>query len=870
MTGSSSFWFANPGSSFYNDVVTRSLKIDDGTDARLSRTLGTATNRARYTLSWWMKLGNTPQTGTTACIFDSGTNGANYSFIYLSDGRKLACNGVAGGGNNYALGTDDMIRDPNTWYHCMFVYNSSASTASDRIYFIVNGTRLTSTTGSPIYPTQSSNDPYWNNSNIHYIGYGGGAVGVGDFDGYLADIYHIDGQALDADSFTETKNGTRIPIEYSGSYGNNGFHIAFASGTGTGTASSSTIGADTSGNDLHFTTTNIASNDVMLDCPENNFCTWSPILGSSTGSSSGAASVLSEGNLDATNSGEYYGQTRGTWGVKSGKWYVEYYIRAAGYPSWSVGWTKYPSGLGVYSGSDDATIADLVGFGYFTGSDVYLTSFGSTDVNETHPAWSGMHSAGDAPTGGDIIGCAIDFDNGKVFYHVNGEYIDVSESSAGAGNPVTGANPSESWTASSFADEIKTVWYVNYEGGAAILNCGQDSTFNGNKTAGTNTDGNGFGLFQYAVPSGYLALCTRNVDDSTLGPNSDELANKHFIPYLYTADNTDNKARTGVGFQPDLLWIKCRDTAFSPTLYDSSRGANKYLLSSSSGAEVTSSDLMSSFDSDGFTTQTDSSSGNVLNYSSDKYVAWSWHANAGTTTTNDASATSVGTIDSVYQANTTAGFSIITYTGDENGGSIAHGLSAKPDFILFKSRDTSDDWGVYHSSIGASNSSSLNSTAGLYGYTLFSNTEPTSSVITLGASGSVGRYRNNKSSTNYVAYCWHNVDGFSHFGLYYGNGSTHGPVVDIGFKPALLVVKNRDTTGWWAVTDSARHPFNEIDNTLDWSGSYTESSLTSDLNVDFLSNGFKIRDTDGYYNTSGAEYIYMAWAELPFKYANAF
>ena len=879
MTGSSSFWFANTGSSFYNDAVTRSLKIDDGTDARLTRTLGTATNRARYTLSWWMKLGNTPQTGTTACIFDSGTNGANYSFIYLSDGRKLACNGVSGGSNSYALTTDDMIRDPNTWYHCMFVYNSSASTTTDRIYFIVNGTRLTSTTGSPIYPSSSANDPYWNNSNIHYIGYGGGAVGVGDFDGYLADIYHIDGQALDADDFTELKNGVRIPKAYEGSYGNNGFHLAFASGTGTGTASSSTIGADTSGNDLHFTTTNIASNDVMLDCPENNFCTWSPILGSSTGTSSGAASVLSEGNLDATNSGEYYGQTRGSWGVKSGKWYVEYYIRAAGYPSWSVGWTKFPSGLGEYSGGNVTDVADLVGFGYFTGGDVYITSFGSTDVNETSPTYSSMHSAGDAPTGGDVIGCAIDFDNGKVFYHVNGEYLDVSESSAGAGNPVTGANPSESWTASSYADEIKTVWYVNYEGGAAILNCGQDSTFNGNKTAGTNTDGNGFGLFQYAVPSGYLALCTRNLDDSTLGPNSDELPNQHYQNYLFTGDSNATRTISGLNFQPDLLWSKARNQTFSHRIYDSTRGADKgFIISTGSGLYAIESthDVFDGFTSDGYRTTTDGSAGDLLNYNGGTYVNWLWKANGGTTTTNDASATGVGNIDSVYQANTTAGFSIVQYTGTGSAGGIAHGLGAVPHFILIKNRThnsgsgSGTNWVVYHKEMDATEPQDYSlyiSTAGRGDYVgMFNDTAPTSTTFTVGTHMTV----NSGDPNYYMAYVWTEIEGFSRFGLYYGNGSTHGPVVDIGFKPALLVVKNRDTTGWWAVTDSARHPFNEIDNTLAWDGGYSESSLTSDLNVDFLSNGFKIRDTDGYYNTSGAEYIFAAWAELPFKYANAF
>ena len=127
MTGSNSFWFAKTGASFYNDVISRSLKIDDGTDARLSRTLGTATDRAKYTLSWWMKVANTPSTGSTAAIFDSGSNGANYSFISLGDGRKLACNGVSGGVNSYSLNTGVALSDPTSWYHCMFIYDSAQS-----------------------------------------------------------------------------------------------------------------------------------------------------------------------------------------------------------------------------------------------------------------------------------------------------------------------------------------------------------------------------------------------------------------------------------------------------------------------------------------------------------------------------------------------------------------------------------------------------------------------------------------------------------------------------------------------------------------------------------------------------------------------
>ena len=193
-----------------------------------------------------------------------------------------------------------------------------------------------------------------------------------------------------------------------------------------------------------------------------------------------------------------------------------------------------------------------------------------------------------------------------------------------------------------------------------------------------------------------------------------------------------------------------------------------------------------------------------------------------------------------FQANTTAGFSIVQYTGTGSAGGIAHGLGAVPHFILIKNRThnsgngSGTNWVVYHKEMDATEPQDYSlyiSTAGRGDYVnMFNDTAPTSTTFNVGTHMTV----NSGDPNYYMAYVWTEIDNFSRFGLYHGNGSTNGPVVDIGFKPALLVVKNRDTTGWWAVTDSARHPFNEIDNTLAWDGGYSESSLTSDLNVDFL------------------------------------
>ena len=321
-----------------------------------------------------------------------------------------------------------------------------------------------------------------------------------------------------------------------------------------------------------------------------------------------------------------------------------------------------------------------------------------------------------------------------------------------------------------------------------------------------------------------------------------------------------------MGFQPDFLWIKCLGTAFSNGLYDSNRGANEYISSNTTGGNVSSYDLMISFDSDGFTTQKDPSSGNIWNYSSDNYVAWSWHANAGTTTTNDASATSVGTIDSVYQANTTAGFSIITYTGSGSTGSIAHGLGAKPAFLIVKQLNETRNWMVFHKS-KQDNYFSLNTTGSAQGGYYGSGDDFDSNYTTTTLTWEGGTTEVNKSSGTYVCYAWAEVDGMSKFGKFTSIGNSNGEYIYLGFKPALFVAKSTGTENW-IVVDNARPGYNPTGNYVFWNLSNAEGGAGGEY-VDLLSNGVKIRTTGASIGSGSTEYIYMAWAEMPQKYSLA-
>ena len=334
---------------------------------------------------------------------------------------------------------------------------------------------------------------------------------------------------------------------------------------------------------------------------------------------------------------------------------------------------------------------------------------------------------------------------------------------------------------------------------------------------------------------------------------------EYFQTKLYTGTGS-SQAYTNDGnsdLQPDWLWIKIRSGADSHHVFDSTRGVTKRLLTDTNGAEATISDgsNLTAIGSDGFTL---GGNGGV-NGSSSTYVAWQWKANGGTTTTNDASATSVGTIDSVYQANTTAGFSIVTYTGTGSAGTIAHGVGATPHWVLVKNRSSgSTQW--YNQHIGNS-SASKGQTLSTDGAeqtlsAVFNDTRASSTVFSVGNNNSI-----NDSGDNYVAYIFAPIKGYSKFGSYIGNGNADGPFVYTGFKPAFVIYKRIDSAKDWHQYDNKREPNNQMSTTIYPNRNYAEGASDA---LDFLSNGFKQRNTGAEANASGGTFIYIAFAEHPF------
>lgn len=338
---------------------------------------------------------------------------------------------------------------------------------------------------------------------------------------------------------------------------------------------------------------------------------------------------------------------------------------------------------------------------------------------------------------------------------------------------------------------------------------------------------------------------------------------------LYTGNGGTQSVINGVAgqeFQPDFVWLKSRSNALNHNIFDSVRGVQNVLASNSTGGNnYAGTGELTAFNSNGFTLV--NSGTYQTNQSGYTYVAWNFKA-GGTAVSN-----TTGTISSSVSANQTSGFSVVTYTGTGSNGSVGHGLSVlgvAPQMIFIKKRNTTGNWIVYHVSRGASYYCALNLT-GNYGpnSTIFNDTAPTGTVFTIGTDSDV-----NASGSTYVAYCWAPIAGYSTFGTYTGSGNSgasspnaNGPFVYTGFRPRFVLIKRTSAAADWEIFDSSRGTYNANQPWLQPNTSSAESSAEA---VDFLSNGFKIRSESGaLMYPDGATFIYAAFAENPFKYANA-
>jgi hypothetical protein len=825
MTGSNSFWFANPSSGFYNSVATQSLRFENGDSAYLNETAGTPTDSQKWTSSLWVKRGSL---GSEMGLVSSS---ATAEYIRFESDDTLRYRLYQSGAQRISMITSAVFRDITAWYHIVCAVDLSNTTDNDKVIIYVNGTRqalgTNTTTTTDTYDSvmlTSGNDIWIGRNSSSY------------FDGYMAEINFIDGLQLAPTSFGETKEGAWIPKDTSGlTFGDNGFRLQFKQ-TGTGTASTSTIGADTA-NSNHFTSNNLVATDSNIpDSPENNFATLNPLR------TNRLTETYSEGNLRyASSQTSTNPATTSTIAVSSGKWYWEVFIKAQGNTANSVGIIDVEYGM-----ENDSSA------GYTSSSGVYSYQGAGTERSA-----NGSPSYGDSWTDDDLIGVALDMDNGNVYFYKNGT-IQNSGTALQGSLDTTGSGTYSAYS-------------LVYSNGDQIYNFGQDGSFNAEKTAQGNTDGNGVGNFFYSVPSGYLALCTSNLPEPTISPNADTQSNDHFDGLLYTGNSQSAQDIGGLGFQPDFVWIKGRSYADHHALFDSTRGVGKYIISSSTNAEGDYANTLDEFRSDGFGVGADSTA--LVNYQTNTYVAWNWKANGGTTTTNDASSTGVGSIDSVYQANTTAGFSIVTFTTDGvSSGTVAHGLGVQPKLLLGKTRNHAVAWAVQSTLLATNQALILNTTSAAYnpGYNHWNDTHPTSSVFSVG--GYMADHSDLTNPSTKIVYCFAEVAGFSKIGLYTGCGNANGTYVHTGFKPAWIMIKRTDTTGSWYIYDYKRllrNPLGSVNQPLLADTTGAEGGADASWYIDGLSNGFKLKNASNFDNASGGTYLYMAFAEMPEKYSNA-
>ena len=357
--------------------------------------------------------------------------------------------------------------------------------------------------------------------------------------------------------------------------------------------------------------------------------------------------------------------------------------------------------------------------------------------------------------------------------------------------------------------------------------------------------------FKYTPPSGYKALCTQNLTDPTIDDGSD-----YFDVVKYSGTGSAQTI-SGLAFNPDLVWIKKRSgtPTRSHSLHDSVRGSGRTLQPDNTSADESDAQALTSFNSNGFSIGTEGR----VNDNGGTYVAWAWDCG-----TSAAASNTDGSITSSVRASTSAGFSIVEYPGNgTNGATVGHGLNAAPSFIIVKVKSITNDWKVYHKSLGTG-SLGLNQTGSKNSSGSWNGTHPTSSVFSLDDS-----YEVNRNPNNYIAYCWTPVEGFSAFGKYVGNGNADGPVVFTGFRPRWVLFKLSSSSGDWRLMDTERDPYNPCITQLYPNNTDNEIANSSAHNVDYLSNGFRVTTSHPAMNDGGHTMVWAAFAEHPFKTARA-
>ena len=674
----------------------------------------------------------------------------------------------------------------------------------------VNGVQVTSFASSATIPQNTATAV--NNTVLHTLGSYNATTDY--LDGYQAECYLIDGQALTPSSFgyTHPKTGVWRPKPFTGTYGTNGFYLKF-SDIATTSGSNAGLGKDFSGNGNYWNTNNISvtagsTYDAMTDSPTlsasaSNYATLNP-------NAKASSITLSEGNLKSVDaSGSFTVCVFATQTV-SNKCYWEFQITNVGVNNARGACGVLPSNYTPTTLANDTLVAGV-------------TALGANSVGMC-PQVSAIYQNG-ATTGistgvwvaNDVV--MIAYNNGKLWMGRNGTWANSGDPAAGTGEVASGLDTS---ALPVICNRNSQTWIANF----------------------------GQRPFAYTPPTGFVGLNTYNLPNVTIPKG-----NSYMDATTYTGTGSALNVTNTASFKPDFVWMKQRNSAVSNVLMNSVTGTSVYLKSDTTGAQITDTTVLTSFNTNGFTLGTSVG----VNSNTGTYVGWQWQAGQGTTSSN-----TQGSITSTVSVNTTAGFSIVTYTGTSSIGTVGHGLGVAPKMVISKGRvlaggDTGQ-WAVQHAGMPSNYLAFLNLTGSIGAVTGL--VAPTSTVFTAAMNSGL-----NSNGTTYVAYCWAEIAGFSKFGSYTGNGSADGAFVYTGFRPKFILIKSISGAYSWVINDTSRDRYNVASLYLNTDTASAEGTLNPTM--DILSNGFKIKTTNITWNASGGTYIYAAFAENPFKYSLA-
>ena len=540
-----------------------------------------------------------------------------------------------------------------------------------------------------------------------------------------------------------------------------------------------------------------------------NFAVWNKLAGTLS-NAAGVDTLYEHGNTSfrGNDGSGNNGFSPLTHHMTSGKWYFEVYLNGAPAGGWP--------GIGIIKADFITTAQKTTNFQ----NQNYTSKVIATNGNKNVFDQTSYATYGTSFSSGDIYNIAVDIDGGKIWWGKNNSYFN-------SGNPATGTNAGDTFTAGTEMAIFATV----YNGASkCVINSGQDSTFNGAVTAGSNADGNGFGDFKYSPPSGYLALCSANLPmASEVNPSEDNEPKKFHDTIIYTGTGS-TRSITSLNFQPDWVLIKNRDQTDSWLNQNSVSGVGKTHEWNDAGPYEDETDCITAFNSDGFSLGND----HKVNASTEKYVAYCWKKSAD------------------------VGFDIVEYSGNGTTNNVSHSLGAEPDCIMMQLKSgTNWDSTMYF------NSTNMGSTKGVF-MTLNNGAQSSTYVSAVSSSTFTPTSSANTSTRTYVAYLFRSIVGFSKFGEFEGNGNADGPYIYTGFRPKHIFFKAIDATENWQIRDTARHSNTGSQTRIYWNSSAAEGTASTASPIDFMANGFKIRGSNTEINSNTI--IYGAWGDTPYKY----